>query len=135
VPEFLSFIGVLTLGFSAADALMGSTQTWGNASAVVTVVLFWGWSLAVRFAMLVAIVEADDSGIRWRSLFRSSTMSWTDVDCVTVGTMLLVPGTPLEWRTPVLVVMGSDGAARKVRASAWCNRQSLERWAHEVTSA
>ena len=128
-PEFVSFIGVLTLGFSVVDALRGGTQNWGGIFAAITVIVFWFWSVAVRIAMVVAVVETNDSGIRWRSFFRVRQVPWSSVEAVTIGTMLLFPGRRTELRCPVVVVAQSDGVARKVRASAWCARQVMELWA------
>lgn len=135
LPEFLSFIGVLTLGFVVVGALRGRTENWGGPAGAIAVGVIWCWSVAVRIAMMVAFIEVNENGIRWRSFFRITEFPWTRVEAVTVGKMLLLPSTPYELRTPVLVVTTSDGAARKVRASAWCNRQSLELWAYDVTSA
>ncbi len=135
LPEFLSFIGVLTLGFSVVDALRGEPPNWGGPAGAIAVGVIWCWSVSVRIAMGVAYIEANENGIRWRTFFRVTEVSWSRVDAVAVGTMLLLPNNPTELRTPVLVVTTSDGGATKVRASAWCNRQSLERWAHDATSA
>jgi hypothetical protein len=132
LPEILSFIGVLSIGLSIADALKGSPANWGGAVGAAAVGLFWCWSVAVRVAMTVAFIGADEEAIRWRSFFRVTEVPWADVEAVSVGTLLLVPNTPSELHTPVLVVTTSDGATKKVRASAWCNHRTLERWARDA---
>lgn len=132
LPEFVSFIGLLTMGFSIADSLKGSPANWGGPVGVAAVGLTWCWSVAVRVAMVIAFIETDEKVIRWRSFFHVTEVPWADVEAVTVGTMLLLPNSPNDLRTPVLVVTTSDRAVHKVRASAWCSPRALERWANHA---
>ena len=129
--EFLSFIGVLTIGFFVNDELHDRPAVWGGAVGVVAVVVMWGATIAVRVAIALEFVEASEVGVSWRSLFLTRRYGWDQIDSIGVVRMWLFPSR--RWRGEnVLEVRFRNGSTRRLRASAWCEGD-FARWIRSAT--
>ena len=126
--EFFSFIGVVVIVLIARDLVGGVAPISGGWVGDLLVVAFLAASLAVRVAVAIEYVIADDDGVRWRTLFRSSKLPWHRIEAIDIGTMYLLPQRRSD---DVLRILTTDGKVLKLRPSAWCE-SAAQRWLVET---
>ena len=118
VIEFGSLLGLLGIGL-----LRGRPHEWeawvsagwlGDALLVAYLVA----AVAVRVAVATEYVSADQQGVRWRSLFRSSFLPWDQIESMDIGKLWLFPS---NTRDDVIEIRTTAADVWKLRASAWCD--------------
>ena len=94
----------------------GQTSSWGSSSS--------RRRSPFAFAVATEYLVADETTVRWRSLFRPRWTTWDHIESIEIGKMSLFP----THGDDVINLRFHTGAVRRVRASVGCGAQARRDW-------
>lgn len=121
--EFFSIATIGLVGFLVEETARGEVGGW-TGSDVLLGLLVLTPPIAVRVAVATEYLVADETTVRWRSLFRPRWTTWDHIESIATGKMSLFP----THGDDVINLRFHTGAVRRVRASVGCGAQARRDW-------
>ena len=123
VLEFFSIAVIALVGLLVEETARGELSGWKPADILVGLLVLVP-PIAIRVAVATEYLVADETTVRWRSLFRGRWTTWDHIESIEIGKMSLFP----THGDDVINLRFHTGAVRRIRASVGCGEQARREW-------